>query len=54
MTNPLKDEGKNPLKRIYEGFWVPVFGRALRMFSSIIEGEAPKEKQTYDLREKDH
>ncbi len=52
MTNPLKDSKKNPLKRIYEDFWVPVFGRLLRLFSAVIEGEAPKEKQTYNLRDK--
>ena len=52
MTNPLKDVRKNPLKRIYEDFWVPVFGRILRLFSSMIEGEVPKEEQTYDLRDK--
>jgi len=51
MTNPLKDPIKNPLKRIYEDFWVPVFGRILYSFSSIIEGQALKEKQTYDLRD---
>ena len=27
--NPLKDPVKNPLKRFYEDFWVPIFGRLL-------------------------
>ena len=43
----------NPLKKMYEEFWVPVFGRLLMTFSTLIEGEKPKGKQTYDLREKD-
>jgi len=34
----------NQLKRIYEGFWVPVFGRILMYFSSWIEGEDVKQK----------
>ena len=49
--NPLKDPIKNPLKRFYEGFWVPVFGRVLYSFSSIIEGKIPKEKQTFNLKD---
>jgi len=52
MVNPLNDSRKNPLKRSYEDLWVPIFGRILRLFSSIIEGEAPNEKQTYNLRDK--
>ena len=51
MDNPLKDPRKNPLKLIYEEFWVPVFGRILYFFSSIIEGKTPKGKQTFNLRE---
>ncbi len=51
MTNPLKDPSKNPLKRIYEELWVPIFGRILYLFSAMIEGKTPKEKQTYDLRD---
>ncbi len=50
--NPLKNPIKNPLKVIYEEFWVPVFGRVLNLFTSLIEGETPKNKQTYDLRDK--
>ena len=50
--NPLQDSRKNPVKKIYENFWVPIFGRILSGFSSMIEGEAPKEKQTYNLRDK--
>ena len=53
MSNPLKDPIKNPLKSIYESLWVPVFGRLLYFFSTMIEGERPKEKQTYDLRDYD-
>ncbi len=52
MNNPLKDSLKNPIKRIYEGFWVPIFGRVLYLFSYMIEGQQPREKQTFDLREK--
>ncbi len=52
MNNPLKDPQKNPLKKFYENFWVPVFGRILFFFSSFIEGELPQEKQTFDLRDK--
>ena len=52
MTNPLKDPSKNPLKIFYEGFWVPIFGRVLNLFASVIEGERPKENQSYDLRDK--
>ena len=52
MPNPLKDPRKNPLKLIYEDFWVPVFGRILHLFTSYIEGSQPNNKQTYDLRDK--
>ena len=52
MNNPLNDPLKNPLKKLYEEFWVPVFGRILNLFSSLIEGQKPKEKQTYNLRDK--
>ena len=51
VENPLKDPLKNPMKRIYEEFWVPVFGRVLSLFSFLIEGETPKQKQTYNLRD---
>ena len=51
MINPLKDPIKNPLKRAYENFWVPVFGRALHLFTAVIEGETPQEKQTYNLKD---
>ncbi len=49
MLNPLKDPKKNPLKLFYERFWVPIFGRTLRLFSALIEGEEIIEKPTYDL-----
>ena len=52
MTNPLKDPIKNPLKNVYEEFWVPIFGRILYSFSTLIEGDSPKEIQTYDLKDK--
>ena len=52
MTNPFKDPKQNPLKIVYEEFWVPIFGRILNLFASWIEGEASKTKQTYDLRDK--
>ena len=52
MSNPLKDPFKNPLKRVYENFWVPVFGRILNLFTSTIEGQMPKEKQTFNLKDK--
>ncbi len=42
----------NPMKRFYETFWVPVFGRILYFFSFLIEGQKPTEKQTFDLRDK--
>ncbi len=44
------------LKFFYERIWVPLFGRILMLFASFIEGEDPKdkEKQTFDLREKDN
>ena len=42
----------NFLKHLYENFWVPVFGRILRVFSSWIEGESILGRQTYDLRSK--
>ena len=50
--NPLKDPIKNPLKWFYENLWVPFFGRILYLFSTIIEGEIPKDKQTFDLKDK--
>ena len=53
MTNPLKDPRKNPIKGFYEEFGVPILGRALRVFSTLIEGKPPKEKQTYNLRDKE-
>ncbi len=28
------------LKRLYENFWVPYFGRILMLFASWIEGES--------------
>ena len=49
--NSLKDPHKNPLKIVYEEFWVPIFGRILNLFTSYIEGQKPQEKQTYNLRE---
>ena len=49
MVNPLKDPLKNPLKVFYEMIWVPFFGRILRTFSSLIEGEQVTDDQTYDL-----
>ena len=52
MSNPLKDPFKNPLKRVYENFWVPVFGRVLHLFAAVIEGDTPHEEQTYNLRDK--
>ncbi len=55
MVNPLKNPLKNPLRIGYERLWVPIFGRALRLFSSLIEGEDAKEKQTYKLNlDEDH
>ena len=51
MSNPLKDPIKNPLKVLYEDFWVPVFGRILYLFTGVIEGHRPQEKQTFNLRE---
>ncbi len=53
MANPLKNSLKNPLKKVYEEFWVPVFGRVLNLFIRFLEGEAPKRKPTYNLRTKD-
>ncbi len=52
MSNPLDDPVKNPIKTLYEGFWVPVFGRLLMLFSSLIEGKDVTFKQTFDLRNK--
>ena len=43
---------RNPLKTAYERIWVPFLGRFLMLFVKYIEGESPKEKPTYDLREK--
>ncbi len=43
----------HPLKYAYERIWVPIFGRLLMFFVKWIEGKQPKEKPTYDLREKD-
>ena len=51
MSNPLDNPVKNPLKIVYENIWVPVFGRILNLFTSIIEGKTPKEKQTYNLKD---
>ena len=51
MKNPLNDPIKNPLKKSYEEFWVPIFGRILYRFSSFIEGEQPKERQSFNLRD---
>ncbi len=53
MLNPLKDPAKNPLKLFYENFWVPIFGRMLSSFASVIEGQEVTNQSTYDLRE-DH
>ncbi len=44
----------NPLKYFYERVWVPVFGRILMRFVSWIEGKQPKQKPTYDLRDRDN
>ena len=43
---------RNLLKVGYENIWVPVFGRILMNFVHLIEGEAPKQKPTYDLKDK--
>lgn len=51
-NNPLRDPIKNPLKRVYENFWVPVFGRVLNLFTTLIEGQPSQERQTYNLRDK--
>ncbi len=51
MLNPLKDPVKNPLKMFYERFWVPIFGRMLHFFSSLIEGQQLNETSTFNLRE---
>ena len=51
MSNPLKDPRKNPLKAFYEEFWVPIFGRILYLFSSVIEGKTIKDEQTFNLRD---
>ncbi len=40
------------LKLSYERLWVPIFGRLLMKFASLIEGKKPKEKPTYNLRDK--
>lgn len=37
------------LKTLYSKFWVPVFGRLLTNFISVIEGKKPKQKPTYDI-----
>ncbi len=52
MPNPLQNPSKNPLKKIYEEFWVPIFGRLLMKFVALIEGEESKVKPTYNLRTK--
>ena len=51
MNKPLNNLNNNPIKGFYEDFWVPVFGRILHLFTAIIEGHQPKEKQTYNLRD---
>ena len=38
-------------KVLYEEFWVPIFGRLLYLFSALIEGEVPKDSQTYNLKD---
>lgn len=53
MTNPLENPSRNPLKKIYEEFWVPVFGRLVNRFVVLIEGERSQVKPTYNLRTKD-
>ncbi len=35
----------NPLKEMYEKFWVPVLGRGLMMFAGLIEGEEPQKSK---------
>ena len=40
------------LKKFYEEFWVPVFGRILTRFVNLIEGENTKVKPTYYLKSK--
>ena len=53
-NNPLVDPRRNPLKTLYEEFWVPIFGRIVFLFSSWIEGAQIKdaEQQTFNLRDK--
>ena len=46
MTN----NKNNFLKTAYEEFWVPVLGRVLNLFVSLIEGKPPSNKPTFDLR----
>ncbi len=40
----------NFLRKAYELFWVPLFGRVLMLFARLIEGKTPDNKSTYDLR----
>ncbi len=43
---------RNFLQFAYEEFWVPLLGRGLSIFIKSIEGKDPKERPTFDLREK--
>ena len=37
------------LKKAYTRVWVPVMGRLLSKFITVIEGKAPEKTPTYDI-----
>tara|TARA_Y100001968_G_C19268659_1_gene673039 strand:- start:163 stop:327 length:165 start_codon:yes stop_codon:yes gene_type:complete len=37
------------LKNAYKRFWVPVMGRFVFKFISLLEGKVPKNLPTYDI-----
>ena len=37
------------LKSLYKIFWVPVMGRVLSRFITLLEGKPPRDLPTYDI-----
>tara|TARA_Y100001970_G_C14255013_1_gene874633 strand:+ start:7529 stop:7684 length:156 start_codon:yes stop_codon:yes gene_type:complete len=45
------NKSDNVLRKLYELFWVPFFGRLLFRLSNYIEGKDIKDKPTYNIKE---
>ena len=51
-TKSSQKTNSNLLKDLYENLWVPILGRILNLFTALIEGSRPTNRNTYDLKDK--